>query len=324
VYLAQFTDAALRRWLVILAKALVSVGLIGWVLYHVDWSDLVGRINQLTLSSLVVTLSSAALLLMLQGPVLAWRWSRIAARLNHPLRFTQATRITFVGLFFNQTLPTSIGGDAVRIWLAHRGGMSLRYAANSVLLERLSGLLTLVLMMTVALPLIWSDIAHLSVRFLFLAALPLALTGIGALWWLDLRRWAILRPVIALAADMRRILGAPGLTLELLALGILSNLLAVGAIYVFGMAFGLALTAGQYLGLVPAVILCTVMPVSIAGWGLREGAMVVLLGSAGVSTEMGLLVSVLFGLALILAALPGGLIWLMEKPEINSDTLESG
>jgi uncharacterized membrane protein YbhN (UPF0104 family) len=317
--LAQFINAARRRWVVILAKALVSVGLIGWILRQVDLPDLVNQMNRLKPSTLAVALSGAAIVLMMQGPILAWRWARIATRLHSPLCFTKATQITFVGLFFNQTLPTSIGGDAVRVWLAHRQGLSLRYAANSVLLERLSGLLTLVVMMTVALPLIWSDIAHLPVRFLFVAALPLALFGIVMLWWsANLRRRATLNAVIALATDMRRILSAPGLTLELLALGVLSNLLVVGGIYVFGVAVGMSLTVGQYLGLIPAVILCTVVPISIAGWGLREGAMIVLLGSAGVSTEMGLLVSVLFGLALILAALPGGLIWLMEKPLTKS------
>ncbi|MEE4376878.1 MAG: lysylphosphatidylglycerol synthase transmembrane domain-containing protein [Candidatus Competibacteraceae bacterium] len=317
--MAQFINAARRRWVVILAKALVSVGLIGWILRQVDLPDLVNQMNRLKPSTLAVALSGAAIVLMMQGPILAWRWARIATRLHSPLCFTKATQITFVGLFFNQTLPTSIGGDAVRVWLAHRQGLSLRYAANSVLLERLSGLLTLVVMMTVALPLIWSDIAHLPVRFLFVAALPLALFGIVMLWWsANLRRRATLNAVIALATDMRRILSAPGLTLELLALGVLSNLLVVGGIYVFGVAVGMSLTVGQYLGLIPAVILCTVVPISIAGWGLREGAMIVLLGSAGVSTEMGLLVSVLFGLALILAALPGGLIWLMEKPLTKS------
>ncbi|MEZ5582685.1 MAG: lysylphosphatidylglycerol synthase transmembrane domain-containing protein [Candidatus Competibacteraceae bacterium] len=166
--MSVYSRSTQRRWVVLLAKALVSVSLIGWILHQVDWPELGRQMNRLTLGSLVLALSSATCLLMLQGPVLAWRWSRIAARLHNPLRFSRATGITFVGLFFNQTLPTSIGGDAVRVWLAHREGIPLRYATNSVLLERLSGLLTLVLMMTLALPLIWSGIAHLSVRFCFL------------------------------------------------------------------------------------------------------------------------------------------------------------
>ncbi|NJN47132.1 MAG: flippase-like domain-containing protein [Candidatus Competibacteraceae bacterium] len=312
--------SARRRWVAFLVRAAVSISLIAWILHQVDWPELVRQVNQLAPSNLALAMSSATLLLILQGPVLAWRWSRIADQLRHPLRFSQSTRITFVGLFFNQTLPTSIGGDAIRIWIAHQEGMPFRHAANSVLLERLSGLLTLVLILTSALPLIWPDIAHLSVRFLFLAALPLALIGIGALWWsAGLRHSKKLNPIIMLAKDMRCILSSPGLTVELLTLGVLSNLLAIGGMYAFGVTVGMSLTAGQYLGLIPAVILCTVVPVTIAGWGLREGVMVVLLGSAGVSTEMGLLVSILFGLALLLAALPGGLIWLMEKPRIRSN-----
>ena len=61
--------------------------------------------------------------------------------------------------------------------------------------------------------------------------------------------------------------------------------------------------------LVPPVILITVVPVSIAGWGVREGAMVVAFGFLNVPANAAFAVSVLFGLTLAVASLPGSLFW---------------
>ena len=65
--------------------------------------------------------------------------------------------------------------------------------------------------------------------------------------------------------------------------------------------------------LVPPVILAMTLPISIAGWGVREGAMIVALGLIGVSQESALVLSILFGLGITLAALPGGVIWLFSR-----------
>ena len=64
--------------------------------------------------------------------------------------------------------------------------------------------------------------------------------------------------------------------------------------------------------IVPPVTLIQLVPVSLAGWGVREVALVVALGSFGVPAEAALATSVLLGLCLILVGLPGGLIWLAD------------
>ena len=62
--------------------------------------------------------------------------------------------------------------------------------------------------------------------------------------------------------------------------------------------------------ILPPVTLIQLLPVSLAGWGVRELALVVVLSSFGVSAEIALTISLLFGLLLIVTGLPGGLIWL--------------
>jgi uncharacterized membrane protein YbhN (UPF0104 family) len=61
---------------------------------------------------------------------------------------------------------------------------------------------------------------------------------------------------------------------------------------------------------VPPVTFIQLLPVSLAGWGVREAALVVALGSFGIPAEAALATSILMGLCLILTSLPGGLIWI--------------
>ena len=62
--------------------------------------------------------------------------------------------------------------------------------------------------------------------------------------------------------------------------------------------------------LIPPVILITTIPISIAGWGVREGAMVAVLAYAGISEGDAFILSLLLGISILIASLPGGLIWI--------------
>jgi hypothetical protein len=77
-----------------------------------------------------------------------------------------------------------------------------------------------------------------------------------------------------------------------------------------GRCFRRRLSLVSWMMIVPPVTLIQLAPVSLAGWGVREAALVVVLGSFGVPAEAALAISVLVGLCLILVGLPGGLIWL--------------
>jgi uncharacterized membrane protein YbhN (UPF0104 family) len=65
-----------------------------------------------------------------------------------------AFRYNMIGSFFNQTLPSSIGGDAVRLWLVNRSGAGWRAATYSILTDRAVGLIALALIIVASLP--WS------------------------------------------------------------------------------------------------------------------------------------------------------------------------
>jgi uncharacterized membrane protein YbhN (UPF0104 family) len=90
---------------------------------------------------------------LIQVFVGAMRWKEISALCGAPPGLTQAFRYNMIGTFFYQTLPSTIGGDAMR-WLVKHTGAGWRAATYSVLVDRAIGLIALALLVVASLP--WS------------------------------------------------------------------------------------------------------------------------------------------------------------------------
>ena len=108
----------------------------------------------------------------------------------------------------------------------------------------------------------------------------------------------------------RYMLHRPAIAIRMLALSIVIQLLAIGALVILFHNFGAPVDYVTCFVLGVPVMLIAMLPISIAGWGMREGAMVVAFGLIGIPAPIVLAVSVGFGLGLLLTALPGGLVWL--------------
>ena len=89
---------------------------------------------------------------------------------------------------------------------------------------------------------------------------------------------------------------------------------SVVTVWTLAQSVGSPLPIGMALLLVPPVILIAAVPVSIAGWGVREASMTVAFGYAGLMTSEGTVVSILFGMVYFIVGAMGGLIW-VSSPE---------
>jgi uncharacterized protein (TIRG00374 family) len=303
-----------RKTLAVATKVAISVLLIWLLLERVDVTKVVARARALDVFDAVLCL----FLLAVQTGLVTARWWLVARITDTALTLTAALRILVIGMFFNQTLPSSVGGDAVRVWLVTRENIPLGKAVNVVLCDRVLALVVLVGLIGATLPAIYARVEDEATR----AALA-ALVGVGAVGLAVflvagerladlLRRWRVTRPFGNLASDFRRLFTRPAAIIPL-TLSTIIHLLTVLTIML--LAWGLDIEAGFLDGLmiVPTVVLLTTLPISVAGWGVREGAMVVGFGLIGVPADGALVVSVLFGLATILISLPGGLVWLVGR-----------
>ena len=140
----------MRRFLILIARIVVSLALLYLALRGINFAAIQSRLSQINL----LWIAFAVLVTIFQIFLGALRWREISALCHAPLTDLQAFRYNMIGAFFNQTLPSSIGGDAVRLWLVNRTGAGWRAATYSILTDRAVGLIALALIIVASLP--WS------------------------------------------------------------------------------------------------------------------------------------------------------------------------
>jgi uncharacterized membrane protein YbhN (UPF0104 family) len=101
----------------------------------------------------------------------------------------------------------------------------------------------------------------------------------------------------------------------LLGMSLAIHVFNVAVIYVLALGLTIDLSYWHCLLLAPPVMFLSMLPISVAGWGVREGAMIVALGLVGVTPAHSVALSVCFGIAVLAISLPGGLLWLLHRGE---------
>ena len=307
------TASKAKKHIFLALKVIVSVGLMGFLFSTVDVEETGNRLASTNPGLLVL----AAVILLTQTVTNTLRWTSVLQAIGKPLPFLSAYRVTYIGLFFNQTLPSSVGGDAFRIYLAAKTGPRLGKAANSVLIERLMTVVVLVLLVASVQPLLFSRIPDTQAKWIFPLLALGSIAGVFLLIALEnlpekLYQWRAVQALAMLGSDAKTVFS------QLRHAGLCGIWSLYGHISLSVMAFVIALsleidiTLIDCLVLIPPVILVMTIPISMAGWGIREGAMVNLLAMVGVAESDALALSIIFGLLTVLTALPGGLVWLLS------------
>ena len=300
-----------RNWQYYFLKLAVSALLIGFITWNFDVGNSAVRLTELRPGFVILAIVVFGVLLF--NNTVRWRFVMLAIETG--LSFRKCFRLLYIGIFFNQTLPSSVGGDAVRMYLARKHGLSLSGAINGVILERIAAVSGLILLVVVTQPLVLARIGDNPVKLIFPTLAVLAAIGIIILMLLDrfpdrYQRLKIVRGFTNLATDTKLLFLSPRWAILAVGLGVTGNILIAFATFLLAKSLNVDVTILDCLGLVPPVILITTIPISIAGWGLREGAMVMAFAFVGIPEGDAFVVSVLFGLINILVSLPGGVLWI--------------
>lgn len=301
----------MRRSLLLLLKAAISILLLYLSLRSVDLAALGERLSRIAPQ----WIAAALVLLAAQVVLLALRWRTIARQCGLNLRPSAAVRFSFMASFFNQVLPSTVGGDAARIWLLGREGGGWANATYSVLIDRIAGVLALALVVIFCLPwtlgLVQDPIARAVLLLIGVAAVggTAVLLAIGMLRWPLLARWAITRHLLEVSHALWRVARSRRSLALIGAASFAIHLLTVSAAWCLVQSVGATASFVLLLFVVPPVLLVSTIPVSIAGWGLREGTMIVAFAYAGLAQADGLIVSVLIGLTAFAIGAIGGVIW---------------
>ena len=301
----------MRRAISLLLKAGVSGLLLYFALRLVDLAAVKERLVRVDPRWIALIFP----VLLVQTGLLAWRWQKIVAHCGASLSFPLAFRFSMIALFFNQTLPSSIGGDAMRVWLVSKHA-NWRSAIYSVFLDRLIGVVALAILVLVCLPwtleLVRNPIGRGALLLIGLGCLGAGAAFVGLAWkrLRVLQHWPFTRHLAELAEVALAILRSPRSFAPAFGISVLVHLLTALAAWCAAGSIGADVPLLYTIFLVPPVILVTVVPISIAGWGVREGAMIAAFGYAGLPPGDGLIVSLLFGAGYLVMGAVGGLIWI--------------
>lgn len=303
----------MRQWALIALKFAVSAALLYFAIRRIQLDMISERLKELDPAWLIAAVGIG----LLQTGIGAVRWQRIASLCGAAMPQGQALRFNMIAAFFNQVLPSTIGGDAARIVLAARAGNGWRKATYSVLLDRFTGVLALAMLVSAGLywsfGLISSPVGRLVLLAVGLGSLAAAAAFLALGSLPLLARWRLTRRLAELAGLARKILLSRTSASMVLLPSFLIHLMTAAVAWSAARSVAAQLSYLDALLLVLPVMLIVTVPISIAGWGVRESALVLAFFYAGLPESDGLLVSVLMGGAMFAVGIAGGLVWLISS-----------
>ncbi len=321
----RLQDVRRRSWrapLAVLAKLAVSGLLIAVLLARIDLGAVAASLQGASAAWLLLGIATYMLVPVIGGA----RWWAALRGLGERRRLGEIVAIFSVAALASQMLP-SLAGDGLRAWLAARGAHRLAVVVHSVLLERAAMVLALCVVAAATSPMLAARAGRPDLVGLSLATLAVAACGAGLLLAAERppvraagwRRWPPARAIMRVSRDARA-LARSGWGAGVASLSLIGHLAFALLAILFGRALGLAATAGDFVAIMPAVTLATTLPISLGGWGVREGALVLLLGHVGVPAGDALALSLLLGAGGVLSGLPGTLAWALGGRRTASGT----
>jgi uncharacterized protein (TIRG00374 family) len=304
---------SVRRVVVLGAKGAVSVTLLVWLFRQVGWDAV--RAELVTADPWLIGVYAAV---AFAGTLVsAVKWQALARALGLRERLGRMTVLYLVGYFFNNLLPSSVGGDVVRSYELGRRHGRLADATASVFMERFTGFTVL---------LVWALVAALAwPSFMtdprFLAGAGVAVGAYLVLAWAVFHRPALeavrarfrlpvvaglLRRAASLQEAILRYRGRRGALAAALAWSAVFYLVTVATTYAGCLAVGARPAVGDLFVAVPVMLLLFSVPISIGGIGLQEWAFFAVLTRIGVPAPAALSLGVIFRVRTIAFGLVGG------------------
>ena len=310
-----------HKRLVIAVKIAISLALFAYVVAKVSPGNVWSTVRPAD----PALLAAAAALFLVSSFVGSWLWGRLLRAQGVPIPYRKVAAYYFVGLFFNNFLPSNVGGDIARITDAakHAGRVSPVFSAT--LMDRLIGVLAIGFLAVIASA---AALHRLHLYAVYAALLVLFLTSLALFASIFHRRvltafeWpfravgahGVAEAIGRLLDDLHGYRNRGGTLAVAFAASLVVQVSRVYMHYLVGLALGVRLAAGYYFLFVPLLAMLVSLPISLNGLGIREGASVVLFQLAGLTREQAFTIPFVTYLVSVVISLLGGLIFVSRPP----------
>lgn len=306
-----------KKAALLVVKFLVSFGLLFYLLSSIELTDIKANLASADPVFLVLALLTPYIGFF----ITSLRWKGLLAEQGVHARQSILFRSCMTAVFFNQLLPSTIGGDVVRIYDSWKAGATRAVAVSTIFIDRILGLTALALFAVAGLVLMNKQSDDLEL-------LPLAVVGVAIC--LAVSVLMVFSPVKALLELARTVYHASprpinkffgkldeavesyrGKHIVLLRAMVLSLVLQLNVIlmhFLLGRAIGISPTFYDYFYVVPIALFVMLIPLTINGIGLREGMFVYMFAGLGVAKDDAITLSLLAFAVFLIHGVMGGIV----------------
>lgn len=292
-----------------------------WMIYRAD----PGRVGAALQDVSWRWIAGAIALVLIDRALMAYRWVALLAPLAPVQRppFGDVLRIFFVSSFVGSFLP-SVGGDAVRTWSLSRGGVPGSQSLASVLLDRLLGVMSIVLAALLGIALAPDLLGDALVQWALVLATAGSIIGLALVFsaTVHARLQALVghlpggRPrVIAerLLAALRAYDAHRGTLGTVLLASLAVQVLRILQAWMLGLSLHITAGLAAYFAFIPIILLVMQIPITVSGLGTSQVGFEAMFTRAGVAAPAAIALSLLFVGLGVVGNLPGGLLYLTGK-----------
>ncbi|HAK87565.1 MAG: hypothetical protein A2077_06525 [Nitrospirae bacterium GWC2_46_6] len=308
------------RYAVLIVKLSISAGLIYFLISKVGGRTIINHITRL--NPLIFITACAAYLFMIW--LSSVRWTLLIPRKMETGRLFS---IYMIGSFFNTYMPGIIGGDAVKAYYLSKelkssssrpdkfSDHTLSISIASVFMDRYIGFTAILFISMAAFPLAFAYLEGTPVRWLM--PIVLAVFTVGSIVVFKFRLGERFKFLFKVYEYFRLYSKKRDVLLKAFIYSLVLQGLNIVVVYFLSVGLSLGISFFHIVVFLPIIILISFIPVSISGIGLREGAFVILLGTAGVSPERSVALSLVWFLSYVTASLVGLFEYLRLKPVLD-------
>jgi uncharacterized protein (TIRG00374 family) len=301
-----------------LFRGLVTAAILIYLATRIDMGDAAAAMLRVPVRVLVAVMTLVAI----DRTVMIARWILIlrSTRINISVR--SAAGIYLVSSFLGNFLLAGVGAEAMRAWSLGRRTSENSEAVASVAVDRLLGLLSIVMLGALG-AIAWTGDSDRRLERPVIIVAVLVFAGSIAMLWADRvlraivpKRWLASRAggaFLRLVDAVGRYRGRRGTIVVVLALSIVVQWLRIAQAWLLGVGLGIAVPFRYYLVFMPIGLLALLLPVSVGGFGFPQGVIVWLLHPRGVPDAQSFALSTLINLTGLAGNLPGMLLYLRSK-----------
>ena len=299
-----------------LLKLLVILLFLLYLIYKTDFII----VKQLLLQVDIFWFCLSFIILISRNYLLAFRWKILLAFHNFHFSSFVLAKYYIISIFFSLFLPSIVGGDAIRWYYLHDHGVKHNKVLSSILYERFVGIISLAFFASFNLfmdfEIVESDIVKITIIIILFLCCALFVIFLN---FYKLSKWiwttdtlSRFKSTVKFVENLKDYSQNMRVVIYCLILSLITQLMGILAVYFISLSLNSSINFFYFITFLPIVWLISMIPISIGGLGLREGAFILLFTSIGMSKEMAIAISALILLQMIVHGMLGGLIFLLS------------